>query len=111
MEFIKLDPHYRVYLNHSSANPGQYSAKFKAPDTLGVFKFRVAYHRYGFTNIEEETVVSVIQFRHDEYPRFLRAAYPYYFNIYVIMAASLLFVIFFLYSDVTPTKQRSQQRE
>ncbi len=99
LEFIKLDPHYRIFLNHSGK--GQYEAHFKAPDTLGVFKFKISYVRYGFTNIEEEAIVSVIQFRHDEFPRFLKAAYPYYYNIYIMMAAGFLFIVFFLYSDVT----------
>lgn len=37
-----------------------YSAELKAPDTLGVFKFKVVHWRYGFSYIDEETVVSVI---------------------------------------------------
>ena len=70
-----------------------------------MFKFKVTYWRYGYSFIEEENIVSVIQFRHDEYPRFLRVAYPYYYNIFVLMGACFLFVVFFLYSDISPGKQ------
>lgn len=49
----------------------------------------------------------MIQFRHDEYPRFLRVAYPYYFNIFVMMAAGFCFIVFFLYSDIGNVKAKT----
>ncbi|CDW86938.1 dolichyl-diphosphooligosaccharide--protein glycosyltransferase 48 kda subunit-like [Stylonychia lemnae] len=106
LEFIKLDPHYRIFLKQEDKTSPTYHAALKAPDALGVFKFKVTYWRYGYSFLDEETVVSVIQFRHDEYPRFLRVAYPYYYNIFIMMGAGFLFIVFFLYSDVGNTKQK-----
>ena len=61
---------------------------------------RISHRRYGYTLIEEETLVSCIQFRHDEYPRFLNIAFPYYTNVFLMMTSGFLFIVFFLYSDV-----------
>lgn len=71
------------------------------PDTLGIYKFKVYHRRFGYSLIEAETLVSCIQFRHDEYPRFLNVALPYYTNIFLSMAAGFLFIMFFLYSDIS----------
>eukprot|EP00347_Sterkiella_histriomuscorum_P002855 403366536 len=106
LEFIKLDPHYRIFLKQQDTQKATYHADLKAPDALGVFKFKVTYWRYGYSFLDEETVVSVIQFRHDEFPRFLRVAYPYYYNIFIMMGAGFLFTVFFLYSDVGSSKQK-----
>jgi len=60
LEFIKLDPHYRIFLKQQNPSSPTYSAELKAPDALGVFKFKVTYWRYGYSFLEEETIVSVI---------------------------------------------------
>ena len=70
------------------------------PDTLGIYKMRIYHRRYGYSLIEAETLVSCIQFRHDEYARFLNIAFPYYTNVFLTMGAGFLFTVFFLYSDV-----------
>jgi hypothetical protein len=48
--------------------------------------------------------VSVIQLRHDEFPRYEITGYPYYVNVFVLMASSLLFVTFFIFSDFSSVK-------
>ena len=77
-----------------------YKGTLAVPDTLGIYKFKVSHHRYGYSFIDAETVVSCIQFRHDEYPRFINIALPYYVNVFLMMASGFLFIVFFLYSDV-----------
>ena len=77
-----------------------YKAELVVPDTLGIYKFLIQHRRYGYSYIEAETIVSCIQFRHDEYPRFLNVAFPYYLNVFVMMGAGFLFIVFFLYSDI-----------
>jgi oligosaccharyltransferase complex subunit beta len=76
-----------------------YKAHLVVPDTLGIYKLKISHRRYGYSLIEQETIVSCIQFRHDEYPRFLNIAFPYYTNVFLMMASGFLFVVFFLFSD------------
>lgn len=94
-----LDPLYIKTLDHKDKTTSTYSTKYKVPDRLGVYKFQITYWRYGYTFLNEETEVSIIPFRHDEFPRFLNIAYPYYFTTLTTMAATFIFIAFFLYSD------------
>ena len=100
LEFIRLDPFHRLYLKQANPSSATYSAQLVVPDTLGIYKFKVSHRRYGYSLIEAETLVSCIQFRHDEYPRFLNVALTYYVNVFMIMGAGFLFIMFFLYSEI-----------
>lgn len=99
LEFIRLDPYHRLFLKQQGSS-STYRANLVVPDTLGIYKMRISHRRYGYSLIEAETLVSCIQFRHDEYPRFLNIAFPYYTNVFLMMGAGFLFTVFFLYSDV-----------
>ena len=109
LEFQMLDPYYRVFLD-SSATAGLYSTAFRVPDRLGVYKFRLSHWRYGFSFIDEELEVSVIQFRHDEFPRFLPIAYPYYITVFLIMGATFVFVASFLYGEYSVGGQKKKEK-
>ena len=100
LEFIRLDPFHRLNLKQVGSS-ATYHAQLVVPDTLGIYKFKVYHRRFGYSLIEAETLVSCIQFRHDEYPRFLNVALPYYTNIFLSMAAGFIFIMFFLYSDIS----------
>jgi len=52
------------------------------------------------TNLDEVIEVSVIPFRHNEFPRFITHAFPYYFSVFSIMAATFIFILSFLYSEM-----------
>ncbi|KAI8994538.1 Dolichyl-diphosphooligosaccharide--protein glycosyltransferase subunit WBP1 [Pilobolus umbonatus] len=81
LELIMLDPYLRLTLDQIPAphEPfGRFRREFRLPDVYGVFTFRVNYKRPGLTFISAEDQVSIRPFRHNEYPRFLTAAYPYY---------------------------------
>ena len=54
--------------------------------------------------IDEMTEVTVMQFRHDEFARFIPVAYPYYLNVFAQMGATFLFVMSFLYADFSSVK-------
>jgi len=69
-----LDPHVCTAL----LRPGLYQAAFRVPDRHGVFKFVLDYRRRGWTTLKAATTVPVVPPRHDGYPRFLSAAWPYY---------------------------------
>ncbi|WWC85977.1 uncharacterized protein L201_000848 [Kwoniella dendrophila CBS 6074] len=82
LDFTMLDPHIRTALKQDkSASVAQgttYKAKFIAPDRHGVFKFVVEYWRPGWSYIRSSEKASVVPLRHDEYPRFITGAWPYY---------------------------------
>ncbi|KAK2460666.1 hypothetical protein APHAL10511_007136 [Amanita phalloides] len=90
LEFTMLDPHIRMALPPSGV-AGKYSVTFRAPDRHGVFKFVINHRRKGMTYLQSSTTVAVVPPRHDEYPRFLSAAWPYYTGA---VSTSIGFVIF-----------------
>uniref|UniRef100_A0A7S3XL48 Dolichyl-diphosphooligosaccharide--protein glycosyltransferase 48 kDa subunit n=1 Tax=Heterosigma akashiwo TaxID=2829 RepID=A0A7S3XL48_HETAK len=96
IEFVMLDP----YIRKTMTNDGQggYSTTLKTPDVYGVFKFHVLYRRPGLSVINFDTQVSVRPFKHDEYERFIPAAFPYYAGAFSTMAGFFVFSLFFLYS-------------
>jgi len=77
---------------------GAYVADMQAPDVYGVFKFVVDYTQLGYSSIHFEEQVPIRPFRHDEYERFIPAAYPYYASIFSTMAAFLLFGLVILHT-------------
>ncbi|KAK7030631.1 oligosaccharyl transferase beta subunit [Favolaschia claudopus] len=91
LEFTMLDPHIRTALPAVAGSPGTYSTTFRAPDRHGVFKFVVDYKRQGWTHLQSSTTVALVPPRHDGYPRFLSAAWPYYAGA---ISTSVAFFIF-----------------
>lgn len=99
LEFTMLDPHIRTSLPSVPGQPGKYSVTFRAPDRHGVFKFVIDYKRKGWTHLSSSTVVPVVPPRHDGYPRFLSAAWPYYTGAISTSAAFVLFAALWLAGD------------
>lgn len=95
LEFVMLDPHVRKTLTHD--NKGHFSVTFEAPDAYGIFLFRVMYRRLGLSTLQSSTQVSLRPFKHDEYERFIPAAYPYYVSAFSMMAGVFVFSVFFLF--------------
>ncbi|KAL7409884.1 dolichyl-diphosphooligosaccharide--protein glycosyltransferase 48 kda subunit precursor, partial [Mrakia frigida] len=96
LDFTMLDPHVRANLvavesGEKHAHQQEYTVDFKIPDRHGVFKFLVDYKRAGWTFIQSSQTVSVVPFRHDEYPRFIVGAIPYYSGAASTSVAFLLF--------------------
>ncbi|KAF6764640.1 dolichyl-diphosphooligosaccharide-protein glycosyltransferase [Ephemerocybe angulata] len=91
LEFTMLDPFIRTALPPVRATPGKYSTTFRAPDRHGVFKFIIDYKRKGWTSLQSSTTIPVVPPRHDGYPRFLSAAWPYYAGAISTSVAFLLF--------------------
>ncbi len=48
-------------------------------------------HLPRYTFISESTRASVVPFQHDEYPRFITGAWPFYFSAISVTATFLLF--------------------
>ena len=108
LEFTMLDPHIRTALLPVPGVPGKYSVAFRAPDRHGVFKFVVDYKRKGWafflltphlelmtlerwTYLSSTSTVAVVPPRHDGYPRFVSAAWPYYTGAVSTSVAFFLF--------------------
>lgn len=96
LEFVMLDPYYRIFLKHD--NKGHYSVSYQVPDVYGIFTFRINYARSGYSSINANDLVTVRPFRHNEYERFIPAAYPYYVSSFSMMFGLVVFSFFFLYN-------------
>ncbi|KAI0831642.1 Dolichyl-diphosphooligosaccharide-protein glycosyltransferase subunit [Trametes gibbosa] len=112
LEFTMLDPHIRTMLPPAAGEPGKYSVTFRVPDRHGVFKFVINHKRKGLTYLESSTVVPVVPPRHDEYPRFLSAAWPYYAGAFSTSAAFVIFVALWLAGEERePKKAKGSKTE
>lgn len=98
LEFVMLDPYVRQTMKGHAAT-GKFTASFTAPDSYGIFKFRVLYRRPGYSVLHTEETVSLRPYKHDEYDRYLLTASPYYTSAFSAMIAFFVFSIFFLYSS------------
>ena len=98
LEFVMLDPYVRKTMVCDPTS-GRYTVSFTAPDDYGVFKFRVHYRRPGYTVIHAETQISIRPYKHDEYDRFIIAAFPYYSSSFSMMMSFFLFSVLFLFSS------------
>ena len=109
LEFTMLDPHLRIPLPAVPAQPGTYRTGFRAPDRHGVFKFAVDWKRHtGESYLSSSTTVPVIPPRHDGYPRFLSAAWPYYIGAISTSAGFVLFCALWLGGDVRERKKKTE---
>lgn len=96
LEVIMLDPYIRVTLQDSGN--GKFTASFPLPNTFGVYKLQVDYSAEGYSSIFSSEKLPVRPFRHDQYDRFLTAAFPYYTSAISMVIGFLVFSVAFLYS-------------
>ncbi|XP_068660321.1 dolichyl-diphosphooligosaccharide--protein glycosyltransferase 48 kDa subunit-like isoform X2 [Aristolochia californica] len=96
VQFYMMSPY--VLKTLSSDQRGLYSTSFRVPDVYGVFQFKVEYQRLGYTSLSLSKQIPVRPFRHNEYERFITAAYPYYGASFVTMAGFFIFTIAYLYN-------------
>ena len=71
----------------------------------------IDYWRYGLTFLDEQKEVSVIQWRHDAFPRFLTRAMPFYASVVLLMVAFFVFITTFLFSDFASNKVQRSKNE
>ena len=106
LSFIMMNPYYINQMKRLYNKPTYY-VKFRAPEKHGVFKFIVDYHRTGYSYIFSSTKVPLRPFYHNEFPRFIPCAYPYYLSVFVILGAFIIFSILFLYGKES-VKQKNE---
>lgn len=96
LEFVRVDPFVRATLKHD--DNGKFFTTFKAPEQYGVFTFKLVHRRLGYTFVTDSfETVKVRPFRHNEYERFIPAAYPYYAAVFSMLFGFSIFSFFFLY--------------
>lgn len=104
LEFVMLDPYYRITLDENKAASGidfaVYSTNFKIPDQYGMFTFKTQYERPGLSFIDEQEVVTIRHIANDEWPRSWKItnSWVYLTSVSTVISAWLLFVVFYLYS-------------
>jgi oligosaccharyltransferase complex subunit beta len=91
-----MDPYVRIPLEHKGN--GKYAVEFKLPDVYGIFDFKLQYSNVGYSSLEIIEPVTVHPFNHNEYPRFLFVAYPYYTAVALNMGAFFVFGLLFLFT-------------
>ncbi|KAJ3192657.1 hypothetical protein HK101_006177 [Irineochytrium annulatum] len=98
-EAVMLDPYLRVNMTaHSKSHSATtMRAVFRLPDVYGVFTFKVDYRRHGRSWLTHKETVAVHPFRHNEYPRFITAAFPYYVNSFSMIASFFALTVIVLY--------------
>jgi len=96
LEVAMLDPYIRTALKHQK--DGLYKTSFVAPDVYGVFSFKLRFRGLGYTSLDTKTVKSIRPYRHDEYPRFLTTANPYYASSLAVLVGVVIFSAFFLFT-------------
>ncbi|KAH9624665.1 hypothetical protein KSS87_001675 [Heliosperma pusillum] len=96
LQFYMMSPY--VLKTLSTDKKGHYFTSFKVPDVYGVFQFKMEYQRLGYTSLSLSKQIPVRPFRHNEFERFITAAYPYYGACFSLMAGFFVFTLAHLYS-------------
>ncbi|KAJ3104413.1 hypothetical protein HDU97_009292 [Phlyctochytrium planicorne] len=102
-EAVMLDPYIRGNLTQLASGSASvptasaFEIHFKLPDVYGVFTFKVDYRRHGYSWVTSKETVAIHPFRHNEYPRFLTPAFPYYVNSFSMIASFFVLTVVVLY--------------
>jgi len=91
-----LDPYIRNKLIKKDG--GIYALDFILPDVYGIFTLRIDYHRFCYGSFESVEEFPIRPLRHNQYPRFIPSAWPYYTTALATLAATGIFSILFLFT-------------
>ncbi|CAI5516985.1 unnamed protein product [Closterium sp. Naga37s-1] len=95
VQFYMMSPYVLKTLSHD--DKGRFFTSFQVPDVYGVFQFKVEHKRLGYSTISLAKQIPVRPFRHDEFERFIPAAFPYYASTFSMMIAFFVIGFVFLY--------------
>ncbi|KAF9167686.1 hypothetical protein DFQ26_003650 [Actinomortierella ambigua] len=113
LELIMLDPYIRKTLDRIDGGEGStlgiYTTTVQLPDQYGVFKFTVNYKRLGLTYIESITTVGIHPLRHDQYPRFISQAKPYYTSAASMAVGFLVFSFIYLWGGLDSSAKTTKK--
>jgi oligosaccharyltransferase complex subunit beta len=100
LEFVMLNPWVRTRLTQvGNGDNSTYKATVPVPDQIGIYKFLISYHRPGVSGLEVSQVVPVRPYLHNEYPRFIPMAYPYYAAAFAMLLSVFLLGIVLLFGS------------
>jgi oligosaccharyltransferase complex subunit beta len=100
VEFVMLNPWVRARLSQKrNGDNSTYTAKIPVPDQIGIYKVVVAYHRPGVSGLKLSHVAPVRPYLHNEYPRFIPMAYPYYAASFAMLLSGFLLGIVLLFGS------------
>ena len=91
LSFLMMNPYYINQLKRIYGKPTYY-AKFRAPEKHGVFKFILDYDRTGYSYIFSSNKVPLRPYYHNEFPRFIPCAHPYYVSVFIIFIGGILVI-------------------
>ncbi|KAG0320387.1 hypothetical protein BGZ99_004545 [Dissophora globulifera] len=113
LELIMLDPYVRKTLDQialtEESTVGSFSTTVQLPDQYGVFKFMVNYKRPGLGYVESVTTVGIHPFRHDQYPRFISQAKPYYTSAASMGVGLLIFSFVYLWGGLDSSAKTTKK--
>eukprot|EP01112_Ceratiomyxa_fruticulosa_P023268 TRINITY_DN8821_c0_g2_i1.p1 TRINITY_DN8821_c0_g2~~TRINITY_DN8821_c0_g2_i1.p1 ORF type:complete len:427 (+),score=100.49 TRINITY_DN8821_c0_g2_i1:198-1478(+) len=95
VEVRRIDPFVRQFLKHDGK--GKFFTTFKLPDVIGVYTFKVDYQRPAYAGLSTFVRTPVRPFWHNQYERFIAAAFPYYAGAFSMIVGLVLFSLVFLY--------------
>lgn len=91
VELFLMDPQVRVTLvADPSSACHQNPVPIRLPSRYGVYRLRLRYQRHGISHIIHQEEVTIRPLRHNQYPRFLLRAMPYYASWLLGMTGTLL---------------------
>ena len=94
-QFVMLDPYIRKRMQHTGN--GHYELNVRAPDKYGIFKWVIEYSAPGYSKVALEEVTPLRPLQHDQFPRFVLQAYPYYAALMSVSVGFFVVVLFVLY--------------
>lgn len=100
LQYVMLDPYVRQHMAHEGQ--GHYVLTVKAPDAYGVFKWVLDVRQKGYSLVHHEEVAPLRPYRHDEYPRFVVQAYPYYASIVALSVAFFTLITLVMFHQDKP---------
>lgn len=95
VEVRRIDPYIRQFLKHDGK--GKFFTTFKLPDVIGVYTFKVDYQRAAYAGLSTFVRTPVRPFWHNQYERFIPAAFPYYAGAFSMIVGLVLFSLVFLF--------------
>ncbi|KAG0367769.1 Oligosaccharyl transferase 48 kDa subunit [Gamsiella multidivaricata] len=113
LELIMLDPYIRKTLDQvpldDQSTVGTFTTTLQLPDQYGVYKFTVNYKRPGLSYIESVTTVGIHPLRHDQYPRFISQAKPYYTSAASMGVGLLVFTVVYLWGGLDSSAKTTKK--
>jgi oligosaccharyltransferase complex subunit beta len=111
LEVNMLDPYIRTILPLITTTDSEsiYSKTFDLPDHYGVFNFKIQHRVPGYTYVNDRVQFTIRHRQHNEYPRFISSAWPYYAGWLSVSCGFLVFCAVWLWHTPRPLPDKSKK--